>query len=429
MTKKWAFRFCGIIILAGLAWTSATLRAQQNEAPVDWDKARVLLQKQRSGQALTDDERDYLARARALRGGQGGNRAQGGGINRTETLLLKKLSGQTLTSAEQKELQQARENYAQSSRADADFSQLKPLTQMSGDEKYKGESGGLYGNGRNAPPPAQQAAAQAAIARIQPLDGAGHPAPEGRIVLLSVGMSNTTQEFSFFKRLADQSPLKSPRVVVVDGAQGGRDASDWADQTPAFGRRPPVWEVVAQRLRAANVTPQQVQAIWLKQALKQPAAIGAHPLATRQLQNELEKIVQTAQQKFPNLRVIYLSSRTFGGFASGDLNPEPYAYESAFAVRGLIEKQMSGDPALNSDSAKGAVRAPVLLWGPYLWGRPADTDAAASGTAASSDLTWTRADFQSDGTHPTPFGRAKVSARLLDFFTTSPLARSWFVAK
>src|SRR5205814_2282296 len=79
---------------------------------------------------------------------------------------------------------------------------IKPLTEL-GSETYKGESGGLYGNGRNDPPAQQQEAAKKAIAKIQPLDAQGKPTASGKIGLVSIGMSNTTMEFSVFKKLAD----------------------------------------------------------------------------------------------------------------------------------------------------------------------------------------------------------------------------------
>src|SRR5437762_2430085 len=77
---------------------------------------------------------------------------------------------------------------------------IKPLTEL-GSETYKGESGGLYGNGSNDPPAAQQDAAKKATARVKPLDSRGQPSSSGKIGLVSIGMSNTTQEFSLFKQL------------------------------------------------------------------------------------------------------------------------------------------------------------------------------------------------------------------------------------
>jgi len=50
---------------------------------------------------------------------------------------------------------------------------LVPLTDLSGDETYKGQSGGLYGQGRNTPPEEHLKSAISAADRIQPLDAEG----------------------------------------------------------------------------------------------------------------------------------------------------------------------------------------------------------------------------------------------------------------
>ena len=74
------------------------------------------------------------------------------------------------------------------------------------------------------------AAALAMAAQIQPLDANGNPNAAGKIVMISVGMSNTTQEFASagtgnFKARADADPAKNPQLIIVDGAQGGQDAT------------------------------------------------------------------------------------------------------------------------------------------------------------------------------------------------------------
>ncbi len=289
---------------------------------------------------------------------------------------------------------------------------LVPLCDMGAGQRYKGEDGGLYGGGRNAPPPAHAALAQAALARVQPLDKNGQPAPNGKVALISIGMSNTTMEFSLFRQMVIDNPaVRSPRLTVVDGAQGGQTARIWATQEQP-------WQVLAQRLQEGNVTPPQVQVVWLKQADAQPK--GDFQATAGALRDELAVIVQRVQQSYPNVRLVYLSSRIYAGYAKTALNPEPYAYEGAFAVRWLIQRQMAGDMSLNCDPARGAVAAPVLLWGPYLW---------ANGTTPRRDgLTWETEDFSpSDGTHPSPSADRKVADMLLGFFTTNELARSWFV--
>lgn len=88
---------------------------------------------------------------------------------------------------------------------------LKPLTEMSATDTYKGEDGGLYGGGSNEPPAGHLEAVKAATAKITPLNVDGEPATDGRIGLVSISMSNGTLEFSTFKRLADADERKSPR--------------------------------------------------------------------------------------------------------------------------------------------------------------------------------------------------------------------------
>ncbi len=288
---------------------------------------------------------------------------------------------------------------------------LTPLNEL-GTKPYQGFAGGLYGGGENTPPAAHQALAMARTALIEPLGPDGRPATDGRIGLLSIGMSNTTLEFSRFAEMAGRDGQIHPAVTVVDGAQGGQDAATIRDPAAAY------WQVVEERLAQAGITAAQVQAIWLKEAHSRPS--GPFPTSAQALTNDLETIVGILAQRYPNVRVVYLSSRIYAGYASTALNPEPYAYESGFAVQWLIGKQIQGDAALNADPARGTVRAPVLLWGPYLW---------ADGLNRRADgLIWRCEDFEADGTHPGPVGRQKVANLLMAFFKTDPTARRWFMS-
>jgi hypothetical protein len=137
--------------------------------------------------------------------------------------------------------------------------------------------GGLYANGSNQVPPAHILAGLAHSAAIQPLDIAGHPHPAGRYVLLSVGMSNTTQEFwaanhrgpatswSFAGQAAANSIVNHANLAIVDGAMGGQAASVWVSPSaPNYNR------VRDEQLAPLGLTEAQVQAVWLKQADIQP---------------------------------------------------------------------------------------------------------------------------------------------------------------
>lgn len=347
-----------------------SLFGQAKDDPIDFNRARQLMERQRSGVTLSADEKAYVARAVAERNAGGGGGRPGNQRPAPE--------------------------------------RIAPLTDLGATARYEGEGGGLYGGGNNTPPETQRRAALEQLAKIRPLNAAGEAADDGIIGFVAISMSNATQEFSRFKQMADASALKSARVTIVDCAQGGQAMAQWV---PADGRP---WAEAKRRLAVAKVAPPQVQVAWIKLANVGPT--GSLQEHGRKLERDTLAVVQQARVLFPNLRIAYLGSRTYGGYAVGGLNPEPYAFEGAFAARWLIERQVKGDAEL------APAKAPLLLWGPYLW---------ADGTRGRKmdSLVWERGDFGDDGVHPSTAGRQKVAELLLDFYTTDPLAKSWFVGK
>ncbi len=237
---------------------------------------------------------------------------------------------------------------------------LKPLTEMTADEKYKGEDGGLYGVGKNEPPASHLAEATKETARIVPLGREGKPAPDGIIGFVSISMSNATQEFSRFKEIADKDAQKSSAVAIVDCAQGGQAMAQWVDPNAK------AWTETDRRLNAAKVSPQQVQVAWIKLANVGPT--GDLPVHGKQLERDTIAVIHNAKARFPNLRIAYLGSRIYAGYATSKLNPEPYAFEGAFVVRWLIKAQIAGSRELKFSGDNEKVKAPLLLWGPYFWG-------------------------------------------------------------
>lgn len=340
---------------------------------IDFDKARALLQKENNGAKLSAEEAAYLERAKAVR-------RAGQGPQNSRMIAGKEKVG------------------------------FKPLTEMTAEDRYLGQDGGLYGGGKNTPPDEHRKAAEQALARVQPRSATGEVAADGRIGFVSISMSNATQEFSMFKQLADADKAKGSLVTIVDCAQGGQAMAEWVDPRA----RP--WQEAERRLAAAKISPLQVQVAWIKLANKGPR--GDLEEHGRQLEQDTLAVIHNAKAKFPNLQVAYLSSRIYGGYSSGALNPEPYAYESAFPARWLIQRQIQGEKALAFTGDKP--QAPVLLWGPYLW--------ADGITPRQADkLTYERSDLAGDGTHPSPAGRLKVANVMLEFFKQDPLAKGWFV--
>ena len=326
-----------------------------------------------------------------------------------------------------------------------DWKMLVPITDMT--VPYKGEDGGLYGGGKNEPPEAHHAAHLRETAMIVPRDANGEPSAEGKIGFITIGFSNPSIESENFKRSADNDPQKNPQVVIVNGCIGGRSAVMWAwdgaDVLPkaeqvrldqemdllgmpkgkrkSSNQEKDTWPTLAQRIADAGLSAKQVQVAWLKQVEANPKPLGEFPAHARALQADITAMLNIAHQRYPNLRIVYLSSRTFGGWsgrASG--SPEPYAYESGFGTRWLVQNQIKGDAQLNFDPTKGEVKAPLLLWGPYLW-------AQGTNPRKLDGLTWTQNDVRPDQLHPNESGCRKTTTLLLNFFETNPGSSRWFI--
>ena len=287
---------------------------------------------------------------------------------------------------------------------------LVPLNDL-GAALYQGIPGGLYPGGVNQRPASHDAAGRAIALGIVPLDTLGQPDPvNGRVVLISIGMSNATQEFRRFVQKSDADPLRLATTRVIDCAVGGQAANVIDDPSV------PYWDSVATRLRGRGSSPLQAQVAWIKEADAGPT--GNFAVSSETLAVHLARIVAILKSKCPNVKLAYFTSRIYAGYATTTLNPEPYAYESGFAVRRVIERQLAGDPALNHDPGAGPVTAPWLAWGPYLW---------ADGLTARSDgLTWDCSEFATDGTHPATAAQLKVADGLLAFFRWDATTAPWY---
>jgi hypothetical protein len=281
---------------------------------------------------------------------------------------------------------------------------VTPLNDL-GPSQYLGFSGGLYPRGRNSPPVAYEKTGVTLAARVQPVDGTGQPSLSGKIVVLSIGMSHASREFSQFIRLADADSDRNSYLLLIDGAREGAAATQIAIPFDNY------WTHVDRQLESHTVSPAQVQVVWLKTALARDHR--PFPENAFLLQRTLRSIVQILGSRFKNLKLVYVSSRTYGGYSETDLSPEPAAYESAFAGKWLIEDRIN-------NAAHGAL-VPWVAWGPYLW---------ADGLNPRSDgLIWQRSDFESDGVHISGEGALKVAMMLLHFFKSDPTSRPWFVSQ
>lgn len=298
-----------------------------------------------------------------------------------------------------------------------------PLIDMAG-FSYRGNPGFLYPESNEIP--AAHVARQPAVDTSRPF------------VMLSAGFSNCKMEFCDPINTRDVSTGGSigpqgcaswsmmgqafgdatlnDNLVLVNGAQGGRDVTDWDEPTD------PTYPIVTNILTQLGYSASDVQVVWAKQATIRPSSSLPNGDADAyNLLRNMGNVMRTLKIKYPNLKQVYLSSRMWS-CGNGGPNDEPYAYETGFAVKWLIEAQMNqlsggGVDALAGDL--GLDVAPWLAWGPYFW--------ANNGSGRSDGLTWFPSEMAPDCSHPGTTARRKIGTILLDFFKTSPLTTPWFL--
>jgi hypothetical protein len=295
-----------------------------------------------------------------------------------------------------------------------------PMTALTdlGTGTYQGSEGGLYPNGSNVRPASHDADGVALAKGIVPLDSNGNYSPTGKYVMMAIGESTAQNEFGRFLPIAYADPAKNPNLVIVNGAQGGGTPYVFEDTTSAY------WATVMNNyLPQSGVTANQVVVIWMEDT--DGIASGTFPTDIAELQTEYETMMQTMHTLFPNLKMVYFSSRVYGGYSNGvgtPDNPEPYAYEVSFAVKWAIQDQLNGNANLNYNPLLGPVVAPWMSWGPYYW---------SNGMLGRKDgLEWDCADFSADGTHPSStYGQLKVATALMNYLKTDDTTTPWYLSQ
>ncbi len=149
---------------------------------------------------------------------------------------------------------------------------------------------------------------------------------------------------------------------------------------------------MAKRLRNSGYDASEVSVVWMKLA-PDPFSVATA--------DELDAVLATARTVLPNLRQVFVSSRSFGGYADGG---EPAAWKSGIEVREFVLRHLGET-------------APWVGWGPYLWSNGAEPNPAG--------VAWMPADFESDMIHPSASGEAKVASLLDGFWTDNPLS-PWY---
>src|SRR5262249_31011108 len=110
-----------------------------------------------------------------------------------------------------------------------------------------------------------------------------------------------------------------------------------------------------QRLPALGINPQQVEVVLWKDADANPtASLTSSTVCQSQplpiplndpdgctYERYLGMMVRFLKSVFPNVKQLFVHSRTYGGYASTTLNPEPFACEYGFATKWFVNAQIT----------------------------------------------------------------------------------------
>ena len=324
-----------------------------------------------------------------------------------------------------------------------DFTSSTPL--------YLGQfQGNLYENGSNDVPLDYDIYGQSVTNSITPLDSGGNPSTNGKIVLISIGMSNTAMEWcgdgqsctsvasdnnSFMAKAAADSAVNHTTLKILNGAMGGMSAETWVCATGSCEIQTNQYDKVKDNvLTPAGMTEAQVQVIWAKVADKKDLtySLPDSRADAYRLEANQGSMLRAMKTRYPNLKIVVFSSRIYGGYAgtatqgvTSSKPMEPYAYESNFATKWVIQAKIDQwrngmvDPQVGDLSS-----IPFVVWDTdtYLWG---NSNANPMGSQA---LSWVSTDYNDDKIHPNSMGINKVASRLLTYFKTSPYTSSWFLS-
>ncbi|MEM6994086.1 MAG: hypothetical protein AAF721_26470, partial [Myxococcota bacterium] len=294
--------------------------------------------------------------------------------------------------------------------------------------------GGLYPDGSNVRPPDHDAQGLALANSIEPING--------KICAISIGMSNTNQKWEHFMvNVLPTIPGTRSELRVRNGAIGSRPIEMTADPAVgtscAEGNCQGVWGEIENAIGGPDgCEMDEVQVVWMMHSTRLLDPMGDPTIPTFQAEvvdRLFPAFVATTNHlvaNLPNLKLLYVSSRTYAGYGNRANNPEPFAHHNGFAVKWIVEeyiKLLDGQPsAFSFDPASVWVG-----WGPYLWADGLGSDGepgGISGRELPSPLELACDDFQSnDGIHPDPGSEAKAGEQLRDFFTTDATAAPWFL--
>lgn len=236
---------------------------------------------------------------------------------------------------------------------------------------YLGYQAGLYPGGTNILTGPHLKSGKTIAKGIKPLDGDGN-VNYGDGVVLFAGFGPSVPGHIYGKvvehiRTPSINYDLNPCLDAINLCVGGKDIGYATDDSTTED----YWELLVQKVYDVGYTPEQVQIGWMyfnTKGLTVPPVFPDKSLETMELDI---LFINRAKEFFPNLKIVYWSSRHFGGYADTDIVEyyslaEPTSYQNSWTVKWLIEAQINNtEPRLQYKGANP--KSPYILWGPNFW--------------------------------------------------------------
>lgn len=292
---------------------------------------------------------------------------------------------------------------------------LTPIENL-GSGTYLGFQGGQYPSGSNVRPPLQLSRGLNQANAIVPLNAFGSvDLINGKIGMIGIGASNPRTEFTAFQNFCDTFQCLNNKLRIVNVCKGGTGIQKMNYDTAAY------WIKANDTLIAHSLTSLQVQIVWIEQE-HTGSTNTLFPSAPQQLITDYKKLLEVILIKYPNIKIAYINSRAYSGYADGSSGPglaAPRDYYNSWAVKWLIENQINNVSGFDYTGINKNI--PFIDWATNSW---------ANGNIPKQDgLFWDCLnDFgPSDGLHLSALGEKKVGKRLFNYFSTDTTSKPWFI--
>ena len=236
---------------------------------------------------------------------------------------------------------------------------------------YMGYQAGLYPGGTNELTGPHLKSGKSIAKSIKPLDGDGNVNyGDGVVLVAGFGPSvpgHIYNKFVDHVRTPSVSYDLNPCLDAINLCVGGKDIGFATIDSTADD----YWEGLIDNVYEVGYTPAQVQIGWMyfnAKGLTEPPVFPDKSLETKALD---VIFLNKAKEYFPNLKIMYVSARHFGGYADTTIVEyyslaEPTSYQNNWTVKWLIEDQINNaDPYLQYKGANP--KSPYIIWGPNFW--------------------------------------------------------------